>query len=217
VVCSKTTADQNAEEGAQKDAGFLAGVVGEITLAFTKMEGRAKELHLPQYLKIYVRFSPFSCILTVDLCHLVVILMELHNFKFCNMLITMPNQVTHFQVIGSFTMYSVDWPPFLTWTSPVFEGTSKLDMFSMPGLACVFNEISFENRISLFAFGPLVVILLFGLPVIAAYAKGLKAQEEIQHLNRRWSRTLDIFWSNTSECCILLIPLLPLLCFFAVT
>jgi len=109
-------------------------------------------------------------------------------------------QVTHCQILGSFTMYNVRWPSSLAKVNQYSAGSFKFDILALPGLACLWVEISFQEVLFTYTLGPLAFIALLGLPVVTAWAKGLQSQEEEKREHRRWSQTLDVFWTNTSEC-----------------
>ena len=108
-------------------------------------------------------------------------------------------QVTHCQILGSFSMYNVRWPSSLLTASQMSAGSFKFDVLSLPGLACLWVEISFQHVLFTYTLGPLLFVALLGIPVVVALARGLKAQEENEGEHRRWSQTLDIFWHNTSK------------------
>jgi len=107
-------------------------------------------------------------------------------------------QVTYFQVLSSFSMYRVDWPTVMNMASQATAGPFALDAIRMPGIACLWANITFETTVFVYTLGPLVALCFFSLPLAGAFARGLKSQEEERSEHRRWSLTLDKFWTNTS-------------------
>ena len=108
-------------------------------------------------------------------------------------------QLSYLQVLGSFTMFNVQWPPTLNAVAQYMQGSASFDILHMPGLACLWADITFRSILYFYTLTPLSIIASLALPVGVAFARGLKSQEEVHHLNRRWSETLDKFWTNTSE------------------
>lgn len=96
-------------------------------------------------------------------------------------------------------MFNVKWPPALNAVAQYMQGSAMFDILRMPGLACVWAKISFTMTMYFYTLAPLFIIAALGLPVVGAFARGLKTQEEVDHLNRRWSETLDKFWTSMSE------------------
>ena len=43
--------------------------------------------------------------------------------------------VTYFQILGSFTMFSITWPPIAYKMMAWFQSTFKFEVLQMPGLA----------------------------------------------------------------------------------
>ena len=49
--------------------------------------------------------------------------------------------MTYMQVLGSFAMFSVEWPPDLMAAIVCVKGIFQFDLFQFEGLACLGNEV----------------------------------------------------------------------------
>ena len=100
--------------------------------------------------------------------------------------------LSYFQILGSFTMFKVQWPPMLTgmivWCNEAF----KFDILALPNLSCLWAGVSFEAYLRTYTIMPLLFCGCFYLPVVVAYLMGLKNSSPL-----RWSKTIDRFWTNT--------------------
>ena len=99
--------------------------------------------------------------------------------------------VTFFQVLGSFTMFSVEWPEGLTkmisWVKSI-----RLDFIQLPGISCLWHGISFRSSLMAYTIGPLGVLGALLTPVVVSFLLRQMTKDP-----PRWNRTLDSFWTNT--------------------
>ena len=113
--------------------------------------------------------------------------------------------VSHFQVLGSFSMFMLDWPPLVrdlfVWIKMIFH----VDIVSMPSLACLWNDISFLTRLGIYTLGILILCAGLFLPVAAASVMGLP-----RHVSSVFERTLKCFWNNIAALLFLFYPILSL-------
>ncbi len=92
----------------------------------------------------------------------------------------------------------------------MFTGSDEAfggEILSVPDLMCFWSDVSFEVTLLLYTLGPLIFIALLIIPVAVAWARGLHRQEEAelplqeteQLPHSRWNKTMDNFWTTTSE------------------
>jgi hypothetical protein len=93
--------------------------------------------------------------------------------------------ITYCQVLGSFTMFTIEWPPIAFKMIVWFKTTFKFEIVQMPGLSCILAGISsFENTLYMYTIGPLVFIVALMLPVAAAVVRGYR--NEAHPESYRW-------------------------------
>ena len=81
--------------------------------------------------------------------------------------------VTYFLVLGSFTMFTIEWPDIALTMIVRLKGLFKFEVLQMPGLSCVLQSYSsFTQALHLYTIGPLIFLALFLLPVAAAVLRG---------------------------------------------
>ena len=100
--------------------------------------------------------------------------------------------LTYVQILGSFTMFSVDWPPALLKIIVLCKGIFKFDVLQLPGISCMWAGISFTAYLQTYTVVPLACCGGLALPLLVAWLKGMRSNSKL-----RWRRTLDHFWRNT--------------------
>ena len=81
--------------------------------------------------------------------------------------------VTYFQVLGSFTMFTIQWPDIAITLIVGLKNVFKFEVLQMPGLSCILqNYSSFTQTLYLYTIGPLVFLVALLLPVLAGIARG---------------------------------------------
>jgi hypothetical protein len=105
--------------------------------------------------------------------------------------------VTFFQILGSFTMFSIEWPPVAYTLIAWFQSTFKFEILQMPGLSCFWNGVSFHSSLTLMTIAPLAIMATFMLPVLLAVIRGYSPYLHKKHIEAyRWTETLDKFWTS---------------------
>ena len=99
--------------------------------------------------------------------------------------------VSYFQVVSSFLTFSVKWPDLLRNSMTWIKGTLFLDVLQLPGLACLWTGINFQQRLMTYTLGPLVVIFCLALPCIFAWFAGYQKTKP-----RHWEAAADAAWKN---------------------
>ena len=112
--------------------------------------------------------------------------------------------VSFVQVLGSFLDLSVKWPAVFARILQWAHGFTKIDILSLPGLACLWHGVRFWDKLLLYTVSPLALCAAFVLPAVVARITGLK--ETAPH---RWRATMDRCWGNTS---FLLFFIYPAIC-----
>ena len=100
--------------------------------------------------------------------------------------------LTYFQILGSFQIYSVEWPSGLLKFISVLQMAFKFDILQLPILSCLWEGVTFRAYLQAYTIAPLAVCAGFAMPVLVAYLKGMRTSSKL-----RWRRTLDRFWTNT--------------------
>ena len=123
--------------------------------------------------------------------------------------------ISYIQVLGSFTSFKVQWPDFLgnciTWVQEV-SSTIKVDLLTLPRLACVWATFGYENKFYVTMALPLVVDVLLVLPVLYVRIRPVMRRggrtepdrdperqdtEDTKEDEVDWDeKTLDVFWNN---------------------
>ena len=106
--------------------------------------------------------------------------------------------LTYFQILGSFTMFTIQWPPIAYTMIVWFKQNFKFELLQMPGLSCVLaGYSSFENTLFMYTIGPLIFIVALALPMLAAIVRGYRASGSY-----RWRHSQDKFWTKCVLLCV---------------
>jgi hypothetical protein len=116
--------------------------------------------------------------------------------------------LTYMQVLGSFTMFSVEWPPELLFFLVGIKGVIKLDIFSFPSFACLGTGIRFEYKVVAYTLTPLFITVLIYFPVPVARLRGYSDKDHPEH--SRSGLVQDKFWTNLMFMLFVLYPTLAL-------
>ena len=108
--------------------------------------------------------------------------------------------VTFFQILGSFTIFPVQWPDGLLKIIALAKSL-KLDVVQLPGLSCLWHGISFQSSLLAYTIGPLAVLGAMLLPVVVSLCLG-----QHKHDPQRFRMTLDSFWGNAMFLFFVLYP-----------
>ena len=108
--------------------------------------------------------------------------------------------VTFFQILGSFSIFSVQWPDGLLKIIAVGKSL-KLDVVQLPGLSCLWHGISFQSSLLAYTIGPLAVLGAMLLPVGMSLCLSQHKRDP-----ERFRMTLDSFWGNAMFLFFVLYP-----------
>ena len=74
--------------------------------------------------------------------------------------------IGYYQVTASFlTNFGVDWPDMIE-TVLVYMNFFSLDVFNLPGIACLFKDFSYLEKHQIFTTAPLFIIFMFTIPAL---------------------------------------------------
>ena len=114
--------------------------------------------------------------------------------------------VTYIQVLGSFTVFTVEWPSIFFEMLAKLKVIAKIDIIQLNGLSCLFVGVDFVQQLMTYTVGPLIFLASLALPLPMAWLRGY-TRNSGRHgcLGRfseaensfRWRQTLDKFWANT--------------------
>ena len=113
--------------------------------------------------------------------------------------------VSFLQVVSSFITFPVAWPSLFLNTMVWIKGTLFLDILQLPILSCLWVGINFQHRLLAYTLVPLVVIVLFVVPVVFALVAGYKKKK-----NPSWVAVLDSAWKNIIFWTFLVYPIVSL-------
>jgi hypothetical protein len=116
--------------------------------------------------------------------------------------------LAYMQVLGSFTMFSVEWPPELLFLLVGIKGVIKLDIFSFTSFACLGTGVRFESKVVAYTLVPLCITVLIYFPVPVAWLRGYNGEHHQEH--SRSVLVQDRFWTNLMFMLFLLYPTLAL-------
>jgi hypothetical protein len=113
--------------------------------------------------------------------------------------------VTCLQIVGSFNIYTVQWPATFLVCINWVRGTVKFDFIKLPVLSCLWHGASWKSTLYTYTLTPVGMIVVLGMPILAALWRGL-------HLTAitRWNDTLDRFYRNLIVLLFLLYPILTM-------
>jgi len=111
--------------------------------------------------------------------------------------------VTYLQILSSFNMFTVQWPPAFVACINWVRGTVKFDVIKLPVLSCLWHGVSWKSTLYAYTLTPLGMIVVLGMPVLAALWRGLYLTAIT-----RWNDTLDRFFRNLIFLLFLLYPIL---------
>jgi hypothetical protein len=98
--------------------------------------------------------------------------------------------LTYFQILGSFTMFTIEWPAIALTMIVYFKNIGKVaDIFTLPNISCILAGYSdFDSTLKMYTLAPLVLIFMMSWPIILA-ASPLRGYKKQGHY--RWRHTLD--------------------------
>jgi hypothetical protein len=123
-------------------------------------------------------------------------------------------------VLSAFVNFQVEWPTTILKGMIWFRATFNFNFLSLPGVSCLWANISFRSKLITYTLGPLGITLLVAIPVIFSYfrrpgqTKADKEDETPANENekeKRYQTTLDRFWSSITLMAFLLYPLVSLI------
>lgn len=101
------------------------------------------------------------------------------------------HQVTYFQILGSFTMFTIEWPSLVFGLIVWIKSAFKFEVMQLPGLSCLWHDVSFERTLLVYTIAPLIFVAAMLLPLLGAFMRGI-----VRHHPLRWRKCLDNFWTN---------------------
>jgi Ca2+-binding EF-hand superfamily protein len=113
--------------------------------------------------------------------------------------------VSFLQVVSSFLTFPVVWPSLFQKTLELIKGTLFLDILQLPKLSCLWVGINFQQRLMTYTLGPLVVAVLFLVPVCFAWVAGYGKKK-----SHSWVAVLDSAWKNIMFWIFLVYPIVSL-------
>jgi len=98
--------------------------------------------------------------------------------------------LTYFQILGSFTMFTIEWPPIALDLIVYFKNIGKIaDIFTLPKISCILAGYSdFDSTLKTYTLAPLILFFMMSWPVLLA-ASPLRDYKNQGHY--RWRHTLD--------------------------
>jgi len=98
--------------------------------------------------------------------------------------------LTYFQILGSFTMFTIEWPQIALDLIVAFKNIGKIaDIFTLPNISCILAGYSdFDSTLKMYTLAPLALIFMMSWPVLLA-ASPLRGYKNASHY--RWRHTLD--------------------------
>jgi hypothetical protein len=102
-----------------------------------------------------------------------------------------------------------------------FRATFNFNFLSLPGVSCLWANISFRSKLLTYTLGPLGVAVLVAIPVVLSYIRkpeqtsvGSTVNEgnkgSTKKREERYQLTVDRFWSSITLMAFLLYPLVSL-------
>jgi len=113
--------------------------------------------------------------------------------------------ISSFQILGSFSMFAIEWPPEFTTAINWVKGILSLDFFKLSFLNCLWNDVDFHTYLHIYTLAPLVLITMLALPLVVARYRGL----HLTALDRN-RETYDRFWTNIMFSFFILYPALSI-------
>jgi hypothetical protein len=113
--------------------------------------------------------------------------------------------VTYLQILSSFNIYKVQWPATFLACINWVRGTVKFEFLKLPNLSCLWYGVSWKTTVFTYTLTPVVMIVVFGIPVLAALCRELHVTAIT-----RWNDTLDRFCRNLTFSFFLMYPMLAM-------
>jgi len=117
--------------------------------------------------------------------------------------------VSYVQVLGSFVSFNVEWPAGLTALMNDVSSLMQFNVIELPKMACLWAGISFERTLIFSTAGPVALVILFGLPLLACRLKALCNGWTPERLEA-WEKLLDRFYQNVLFGAFLIYPIASL-------
>ena len=97
--------------------------------------------------------------------------------------------ITFLQILSSFDMFAVQWPPAFITAINWVRGTVKFDIVRLPGISCLWNGVSWHATLLAYTLGPLGLFVALAIPVLTAWVRGFQNTDI-----KRWREAVDRFW-----------------------
>ncbi len=114
--------------------------------------------------------------------------------------------ISYFQVLSSFVSFQVEWPSLLVNIMVWLKVTFNFAILELPGLSCLWAGIAFQSKLLVYTLVPLILALLFLLPVIVELC--IKC---IRKESASCRTTVDFFWNNIMFLAFLVYPMVSLM------
>jgi len=99
--------------------------------------------------------------------------------------------LSFFQILGSFGMFGIEWPPLFASTINWLKATLGFDLLKLPSVSCLWHSVNFQTYLHTYTLAPLVLIAMLALPLLAAWFWGL----HVTAVGRN-REAYDRFWTN---------------------
>jgi hypothetical protein len=113
--------------------------------------------------------------------------------------------IGYLQVMSSFLGFHVAWPSIMVNAMMWCKVTFNFNLFSLPGLSCLWKGLGYNTKLMLYTLIPLVLGFMFWMPVFfISVLKHVKRSSEEQHLfTKICSIVQDRFWNAIMIMCFL--------------
>jgi len=110
-----------------------------------------------------------------------------------------------FQILGSFSIFGIEWPLLFTSTINWSKGTLSFHLMKLQSVSCLWHSVDFQIYLHTYTLAPLLLIAMLALPLLAARYRGL----HVTALGRD-RETYDRFWTNLMFSFFILYPALSI-------
>jgi hypothetical protein len=117
--------------------------------------------------------------------------------------------IGYVQVLGSFSSMNVEWPKGLTMLMNDVGSAAQLNVIQLPKLSCLWAGIDFQANLIGTTAGPLILVILFALPLVACKMKAMCSGWTPERCEV-WEELLDRFYGNVLFGAFLIYPVASL-------